>query len=80
VIHKSEPAENNPAAWVTLPPITVGDREVSVRRNVDTGKVVVSPQVSWKEIFAFLAETNVPADFLSPEERNQGIPREPPEL
>jgi hypothetical protein len=35
---------------------------------------------SWKEIFAGLDAANIPPDFLSPEERDQGPPQERPDL
>jgi antitoxin VapB len=66
---------------VVLPPeFRFSGQEVLIRRNEETGEVVLSPRLSWKEIFAMLEEIDVPEDFLSPEERNQGLPPEPPEL
>lgn len=55
-------------------------QEVLIRRNEETGEVILSPRLSWKEIFAELDKIDVPEDFLSPEERNQGLPEERPEL
>jgi antitoxin VapB len=66
---------------VVLPPeFRFNGDEVTIRRNEETGEVILSPRLSWKEIFALLDEIDVPEDFLSAEERNQGIPQEPPEL
>jgi antitoxin VapB len=66
---------------VVLPPeFRFNGQEVMIRRNEETGEVILSPRLSWKEIFAVLDEIDVPEDFLSPEERNQGVPSEPPEL
>lgn len=66
---------------LVLPPEFRFDaQEVLIRRNEDTGEVILSPRPTWKQIFAMLEDIDVPEDFLSPEERNQGVPREPPEL
>jgi antitoxin VapB len=46
-------------------------KEVFIRKDEKTGDVIMSPRLSWKEIFAELDELEVPEDFLSPEERNQ---------
>jgi antitoxin VapB len=46
-------------------------KEVFIRKDEKTGDVIMSPRLSWKEIFAKLDELEVPEDFLSPEERNQ---------
>jgi antitoxin VapB len=46
--------------------------EVFIRRDDSTGEVVLSPRLSWKEIFAGLDAAGVPDDFLTPEDRNQG--------
>jgi hypothetical protein len=42
--------------------------------------VEVNMNPSWKEIFAGLDAANIPADFLSPEERDQGPPQEREDL
>jgi antitoxin VapB len=46
-------------------------KEVFIRKDEKTGDVIMSPRLSWKEIFAKLDELEVPEDFLSPEERTQ---------
>ena len=55
-------------------------KEVFIRRDDKTGEVILSPRLSWKEIFAGLDAAGVPDDFLSPEERDQGPPQEREEL
>jgi antitoxin VapB len=55
-------------------------KEVFIRRDEKTGEVILSPRLSWKEIFAGLDAAAVPDDFLSPEERDQGPPQEREEL
>ena len=55
-------------------------KEVFIRRDKKTGEVILSPRLSWKEIFAGLDAADIPEDFLSPEERNQGLPQEREEL
>ena len=66
---------------VVLPPeFRFNGQEVMIRRNEETGEVILSPRLSWKEIFAVLDEIDVPEDFLSPEERDQGLPQEREDL
>ena len=66
---------------VVLPPeFRFNGQEVMIRRNEETGEVILSPRLSWKEIFAGLDEIDVPEDFLSAEERNQGLPQEREDL
>lgn len=55
-------------------------KEVFIRRDERTGEVILSPRLSWDEIFAELDAADIPEDFLSPEERNQGLPQEREEL
>ena len=55
-------------------------KEVFIRRDDKTGELILSPRISWKEIFAGLDAADIPEDFLSPEERNQGLPQEREEL
>lgn len=46
--------------------------EVFVRRDPRTGDVVLSRKPdSWDGLFALYENDDVPADFLSPEDRNQ---------
>ena len=55
--------------------------EVFIRRNAETGEIVLSPvkpKRSWAEIFRMLDEIGVPEDFL--EDRGQGEPQERPGL
>ena len=55
-------------------------KEVFISRDDKTGNVILSPRLSWDEIFAGLDAADVPEDFLSPEERDQGPPQEREEL
>ena len=56
-------------------------KEVYIRRDERTGDVILSPRPgSWGEIFAKLDALEIPEDFLSPEERNQGEAQEREEL
>jgi antitoxin VapB len=53
--------------------------EVYIRRDPGTGDVVLSRRPStWDGFFALDATTNVPADFLSEAERNQGTQNRDP--
>ena len=46
-------------------------KEVSIRRDPATGDVVLSKRHrSWDAFFALLEKTEVPADFLTPEDRD----------
>lgn len=48
-------------------------KEVFIRRDAATGDVVLSRRPdSWAGFFALDATTQVPADFMSEAERNQG--------
>jgi antitoxin VapB len=48
-------------------------KEVFIRQDEETGDVILSRKpATWDEFFAALANADVPADFLSLEERNQG--------
>lgn len=39
--------------------------EVFIRRNQDTGEVVLSPKpVSWQDFFVLADSTNIPDDFM----------------
>ena len=44
-------------------------------RDEKTGEVILSPRLSWKEIFAGFGCRCGTRRFLSPEERDQGPPR-----
>ena len=43
--------------------------EVYIRRNPETGEVVLSPKpVSWQEFFELADHTDIPADFMTDRE------------
>jgi antitoxin VapB len=47
-------------------------KEVFIRRDPDTGDVILSRRpTDWDGFFAALRESDVPANFLDREERNQ---------
>jgi antitoxin VapB len=49
-------------------------KEVFIRRDPETGDVVLSQkEKSWDRMLAALKEGDIPDDFLSPEEREQGV-------
>ncbi len=48
-------------------------KEVYIRRDPDTGDVILSPRpTNWDGFFAALRVADVPASFLDPAERDQG--------
>lgn len=48
-------------------------KEVFIRQDPETGDVILSPKPnSWDGFFTALRRADVPDDFLSEEERNQG--------
>jgi antitoxin VapB len=48
-------------------------KEVFIRQDEETGDVILSRKpATWDDFFAALEGANVPADFLSAEDRNQG--------
>lgn len=50
------------------------EKEVFIHQNPETGDVILSRKpATWDEFFAILKETDVPDDFLSTKERNQGV-------
>ncbi len=52
-------------------------REVYIYRDERTGDVVLSPKPGkWADVFARLDAAEIPDDFLTPEDRNQGPPQE----
>ena len=62
---------------VVLPPeFRFTGEEVLIRRNEETGEVILSPRLTLQEIFARLDAAGVPEDFLTPEDRNQDFPQE----
>ena len=49
------------------------EKEVYIRRDPATGDLILSRRPdSWEGFFALHATTDVPADFMSEEDRNQG--------
>ena len=48
-------------------------KEVFIRRDPATGEVILSGRhPDWDRFFTLLEKADVPPDFLSPEERDQG--------
>ena len=53
--------------------------EVFIRRDPDSGDVILSSEpASWEDFFASFAAEEIPADFMSPEDRQQGQSRDDP--
>lgn len=54
--------------------------EVYIRRDAVSGDVILSskPPLSWVEFFAEDASKVVPADFMSPADRQQGVQERDP--
>lgn len=53
--------------------------EVFIRRDPETGDVILSRRPdSWDGLFALYESTEVPADFMSETDRQQGEPRRDP--
>ena len=49
-------------------------KEVFIRRDPETGEVVLSPkEKTWERLLATLREGDIPANFLSADERNQTL-------
>jgi antitoxin VapB len=49
-------------------------KEVYIRRDPVTGDVILSPRpVSWDDFFALYKTTSVPDDYMTDEDRNQGV-------
>jgi antitoxin VapB len=54
-------------------------KEVFIRQDVETGDVILSRKpATWDDFFAALKDTDVPADFLSASERQQGTQNRDP--
>lgn len=54
-------------------------KEVYIRKDPATGDVILSSRPdNWDSFFAAVKQANVPADFLSPEERRQGVQERDP--
>lgn len=48
-------------------------KEVFIRKDPETGDVILSRRpATWDDFFSALEGANIPADFLSENERNQG--------
>lgn len=55
------------------------EKEVYIRRDPVTGDVILSRRPdSWREFFALLDTTDIPDDFMSEVDRNQGEARRDP--
>jgi len=66
---------NGRSQAVRLPaPFRFEGKEVYIRKNPETGDVILSRKpTGWEGFFAALNDASVPADFLSPEERQQDV-------
>jgi len=54
-------------------------KEVFVRQDPESGDVILSRRpATWDEFFAALDGTDIPADFLGEQERNQGAQERDP--
>ena len=54
-------------------------KEVFIRQDAETGDVILSRKpATWDDFFAALKDADVPADFLSASERNQGTQNRDP--
>jgi antitoxin VapB len=51
-------------------------KEVFIRKDERTGEVILTPRLSWEEVYSMLDGANIPDDFLTPEDRNQGPSQE----
>lgn len=48
-------------------------KEVFIRQDAETGDVILSRKpATWDDFFVALKDADVPTDFLSEQERNQG--------
>jgi antitoxin VapB len=54
-------------------------KEVFIRQDAETGDVILSRRpTTWDGFFAALKNADIPADFLSAKERNQGTQNRDP--
>ena len=54
-------------------------KEVFIRQDAETGDVILSRKpATWDDFFAALKDADVPADFLSASERQQGTQNRDP--
>jgi len=50
------------------------EKEVFIRQDPETGDVILSRKpATWDKFFAILKDADIPDDFLSKKERNQGV-------
>jgi antitoxin VapB len=55
------------------------EREVFIRRDPNTGDLILSRKPdNWSDFFLALKQADVPEDFLSPQDRNQGAQNRDP--
>jgi antitoxin VapB len=55
------------------------EREVFIRRDPSTGDLILSRKPdNWSDFFLALKEANVPEDFLSLQDRKQGVQNRDP--
>ena len=55
------------------------EKEVFIRRDADTGYLILSRKPeNWNGFFLALKGADIPSDFLSPEDRNQGTQNRDP--
>ncbi|MBV6323163.1 antitoxin [Duganella violaceipulchra] len=54
-------------------------KEVFIRKDPETGEVILSCRPdNWDSFFDAVKRANIPADFLSPEERRQDVQQRDP--
>ena len=73
--HRAKVFANGRSQAVRLPAAFRFDTdEVFIRRDEATGDVILSRRPSdWSDLKKLLAEGAAPPDFMSPEERDQGV-------
>jgi len=55
------------------------EREVFIRRDPSTGDLILSRKPdNWSDFFLALKQADVPEDFLSSQDRNQGVQNRDP--
>jgi len=55
------------------------ENEVHIRKDPATGDVILSRKPgNWDSLFALIKDTEVPADFLTPDTRGQGVAERDP--
>jgi antitoxin VapB len=53
---------------------------VSIRRNEETGEIILSDIPSLEEVLAALKESPLPEDFMNPADRDHSLPQRRPTL